>query len=92
MTGGCCITAAGRARRPASWVVPAALLLFTPKCPACLAAYVLAATGVSVSTASAGWARIALIGASIIALLWLAVCVVWRTCRAARARHAVAAT
>lgn len=77
MTGpGCgCGTAdraAGRVRRSARWVAPAVVLAAMPKCPMCVAAYVFAATGVSVSVATAAWVRAGLIVGSV---GWLA-CVV----------------
>jgi hypothetical protein len=70
MSPRCCQPATrGRevAKRPASrwrrggevaaWVVPGALLLAIPKCPVCVAAYVMVATGGSVSLSTAGCLR-----------------------------------
>ena len=74
----CCLTAARKARRSAPWLAPTAVLLLVPKCPMCLAAYVAAATGVSLSVAVAGWLRLGLIGGSAAALLGLTVGVVRR--------------
>jgi hypothetical protein len=49
-----------------------------PKCPMCLAAYVAAATGVSMSLSTAGWLRTTMITGSIAALLGLSVALVCR--------------
>jgi hypothetical protein len=68
-------------------MAPTAVLLLTPKCPVCLAAYVAAATGVSMSLSTAGWLRIALIAASTAALLLLSLALVrrwWRRKTCAR--------
>jgi hypothetical protein len=61
-------------------VAPTAVLLLVPKCPMCLAAYVVAATGVSMSVSAAGWLRMGMIGASVAMLLTLSLGVVrrWR--------------
>jgi hypothetical protein len=61
-------------------VLPAAVLALVPKCPVCLAAYALAATGIGLSVTAAAYARAALIAASVAMLLY----VVWR--RAVRRR------
>ena len=71
MTTHCCTTAARHARRSAPWVAPTAVLLLTPKCPLCLAAYIAAATGVSMSLSAAGLLRTGMIVGSVAALLCL---------------------
>ena len=52
----------------AGWLVPAAMLAFLPKCPVCLALYLVAATGIGVSVATAGRLRMAIV---CLCTLWL---------------------
>jgi hypothetical protein len=72
MTRPCC------ARRRVSGVtaslLPAALLLFLPKCPLCLAAWLTVATGIGISAGGVVWLR------AILLLLWIlaVTTLVWR--------------
>ena len=57
----------------AQWAVPIAALAMIPKCPACLAGYVLLFSGIGLSIPAATAARWCLIAACIVAIGWLAV-------------------
>ena len=73
MTGQCCQggpPARGLARRvyrAAASILPGALLVFLPKCPLCLAAWLTMTTGVAFTAVGAAWAR------GIVVALWVAV-------------------
>ena len=45
----------------ARWMLPSAVLMLMPKCPACFAAYFLLATGVGVSLTAAVYLRLFLV-------------------------------
>ena len=74
----CCCTGGGPRSRPrrvaalAQWAAPIAALALVPKCPACLAGYVLLWTGVSLSVSTAAAVRGGMIAMSFGLLLFLA--------------------
>jgi len=70
------------------WAAPVATLALVPKCPACVAGYVLLVTGVGISMPAAAWVRWALIGASVVVLGWMVVRGLLRVLAAARAMGA----
>lgn len=85
MSGSSCCEAAprpaSRTRRglaAAGSVAPAAILVFLPKCPACIAAYLAVATGIGVSVTTAAYLRTSLLVLCVASLGYLAARQVFR--------------
>jgi hypothetical protein len=62
-----------RVREILAWVLPSAMLVFMPKCPVCLAAYVMLWTGLGLSLSTATYLRWALLLLCVASLLGLIV-------------------
>lgn len=60
-----------RIRAALAWALPITTLALIPKCPACLAGYVLILTGFGVSLPLAGNIRLALIASCVLLIAWL---------------------
>jgi hypothetical protein len=66
-------TWAPRVREIVAWVLPSAILVFVPKCPACLAAHVMLWTGLGLSLSTAIYLRWTLLFLCVASLLLLIV-------------------
>jgi hypothetical protein len=62
-----------RVREIFAWLLPSAILVLVPKCPACLAAYVMLWTGLGLSLATATYLRWLLLFLCVASLLFLIV-------------------
>ena len=77
----CCDAAGGRktptwlrrCREVLAWLLPGAVLVSVPKCPACLAAYMALWTGLGLSLSAATYLRWALLFLGVAPLLFLVV-------------------
>lgn len=68
----------GRAVGAVQWAVPLAALVLVPKCPGCVAGYVLVLSGIGLSMPVAAAVRWGMIGVSVAALVYLVGRAVWR--------------
>jgi len=66
-------TLAQRVREILAWVLPSAILVLVPKCPACLAAHVMLWTGIGLSFSTATYLRWLLLLLCVASLLFLVV-------------------
>ncbi|MGA2597042.1 MAG: hypothetical protein ABSH09_08615 [Bryobacteraceae bacterium] len=75
MSAGChgLPTVSRRWRERTGWLFPAAILAALPKCPACLAAYFVLATGCGISVTAAARLRMLLITSCVACIVYLAV-------------------
>ena len=62
-----------RIRTAAEWVLPGAVLVVMPKCPACVAGYIALATGVGISFSAAENLRTLVLTACFLTLSFLAI-------------------
>jgi hypothetical protein len=70
----CCKNIRGaKVREVFAWGVPGAVLVLMPKCPMCVAAYVMLGTGVGLSVSAAAHLRWGILLASAAALIFLGV-------------------
>ena len=62
-----------RVREILAWILPSAILVLVPKCPACLAAHVMLWTGLGLSLSTATYLRWVLLFLCVASLLFLIV-------------------
>ena len=65
-------SAGRRGTTAAGWVLPSAVMVLMPKCPACVVAYVAIATGAGISVSMAAHLRLLVLVMCAVTLVWLA--------------------
>jgi hypothetical protein len=70
-----------RVREILAWVLPSAILVLVPKCPACLTAHVMLWTGLGLSLSTATHLRTSLVILCVALLFYLVVQCLWKVRR-----------
>ena len=60
-----------RSAKAAGWVLPSAVMVLMPKCPACVVAYVAIVTGVGISVSAAAHLRLLVLVLCVVMLIWI---------------------
>jgi hypothetical protein len=74
---------ARRGAKASGWVLPSAVLVLMPKCPACVVVYVAVVSGVGISVPMAARLRMAVLALCVVMLLYVVVRALLRRVRAA---------
>lgn len=61
-----------RSAKAAGWVVPSAVMVLMPKCPACVVAYIAIVTGAGISVSAAAHLRLVMLVLCVVMLVWMA--------------------
>jgi hypothetical protein len=61
-----------RSAKAGGWIVPSAILVLMPKCPACVVAYIAIATGAGISVSMAAHLRLMVLALCIVTLIYVA--------------------
>jgi hypothetical protein len=61
-----------RGAKTAGWVLPSAVMVLMPKCPACVVAYIAIVTGAGVSVSAAAHLRLLVLVLCVVMLVWMA--------------------
>lgn len=80
-------SAARKGAAVAGWVLPGAVLALMPKCPLCLAGYVVVLTGIGFSASTIEYARRGVVFVCVLCLAVLSARLLWRGVRWRRRRN-----
>jgi len=61
-----------RSAKAGGWIVPSAILVLMPKCPACVVAYIAIATGAGISVSMAAHLRLMVLALCVVTLMYVA--------------------